>query len=876
MLKTTFAPTPFIGREDELAEIDHVLADPSCRLLTLVGPGGIGKTRLASEAAARQRDAFMDGVFFVALAPLTSADDVLAAVAEAMPFRAQTDGTALRTQFFAYLAERGALNALLVLDNFEHVLGAADLVAELLAAAPALKLLITSREALNLHGEWVRHIGGMGYPASTDDVAALADYSAVALFIDCARRIGFSIAEADLPSVAELCRLVEGTPLAIELAAGWLKALSPAEIAAEVRGNIDILASRSRNLPERHSSIRAVFEHSWRLLPQTEREAFLRLSCFRAGFTREAAAAVAGASLHRLAALVDKSMVYRSASGRYHVHELLRQYGTEQLAAAGLSTEVQCAHLGYYLDLLARLETGIKGRGQVAALDTIEAEFENIRGAWLAALQHGRHDLIEQAAESLHFFADMRGRYYDVVALFQRTLQAADYPYNRVRARLVRLIYLTDLSLAHGHQLEITSCPATARAHNDHAEAAFCLLVAGMMAFSSEDGPNDQGEVMFREAYELYRAQNDSFYQAEVLAWLACGLTPKTDNEAEQYLHKSLTLREAIGDRNGMAWIEHNLALRRRDMLDYADAEAHARRALSLMRETNSHKGLCEILPILAYLLLCRGAVDEAATLAQELRALAVRSDDLYAQSVALDLLAGLTCIVNGNMPTAARLAAQVDMLAEQMAEWCSIKVGLGRALVAALTGNSARAAYRGLFSYRLDDPAPACFCLVMEAVLLINEGKPVLALEYLTLAEAQAAQFNGWMRHWAALPQLHADLTHQLGTQAAQAARARGLSSDLGTTVQAVLGMRVTGTPAPHYPPDASVGSPAALIEPLSGRELEVLRLIAGGLSNRDIAEQLVLSVGTVKVHTRNIYSKLNVSSRTQAIALAARHQLL
>lgn len=875
MLNMTFAPTPFIGRDDELAEIDRVLNDPSCRLLTLVGPGGIGKTRLAFEVAARRRETFADGVFFVALAPLTSADDVLAAVAEALPFHAQTDGTALRTQFFNYLAEHRALNALLVLDNFEHVLGAADLVAELLAAAPALKLLITSREALKLRGEWVRHISGMRYPTGSEEVAALKDYSAVALFIDGARRIGIHISETDLPSVAELCRLVEGMPLAIELAVGWLKALSPADIAAEVRSNLDILASRSRNLPERHSSIRAVFEHSWRLLPQAEREAFLRLSCFRAGFTREAAAAVAGASLHQLAALVDKSMVYRSASGRYHVHELLRQYGTEQLAAAGLSHEAQCAHLGYYLDLLARLEADIKGRRQVAALDTIEAEFENIRGAWLAALQHGRHDLIEQAAESLHFFADMRGRYYDVVALFQHALQTNNHPYNRVRARLVRLIYLTDLSLARGHQLEITGCLATARAHNDHAEAAFCLLVAGMMAYSSEDGPNDQGDVMFKEAYALYRTLGDSFYQAEVLAWLACGLTPKTDNEAEQYLHQSLALREAIGDRNGMGWIEHNLALRRRDLLDYADAEAHARRALSLMRETGSHKGLCEILPILAYLLLCRGALDEAVTLAQELRALAIRSDDLYAQSVALDLLAGLTCIVNGNMPAAVQLAAQAEALAQQMAEWCSVKVGWGRALVAALTGDSAsaRAAYRGLLSHRLDDPAPACFCLVMEAMLLNNEGKPALALEYLTLAEAQAAPFNGWMRQWAALTQLHADLTHQLGAQAAHAARARGASRDLGMTLQTMLGMRMTGTPVPHNSLDASAD---ALIEPLSGRELEVLRLIASGLSNRDIAEQLVLSVGTVKVHTRNIYSKLNVSSRTQAIALATRHQLL
>nr|MCU0465656.1 AAA family ATPase [Anaerolineae bacterium] len=775
MMNTTFAPTPFIGRDDELIEIDRLLSDPTCRLLTLVGPGGIGKTRLASEAAARrQHDLFPDGVYVVSLAPLGDAGDVLAAVADVMPFRPQADGQDLRAQFLAYLAEKRGQRVLLVLDNFEHVLGAADLVADLLAASERLKILITSREALNLHGEWVRPVAGMGYPSGANDLTPLTDHSAVALFLDCARRAGADIAPEDLPSVAELCRLVEGTPLAVELAAGWLKALSPADIIREVRANVDILASRSRNLPERHSSIRAVFDHSWRLLSDAERGVFVRLSAFRGGFTREAAESVAGASLHGLAALVDKSMVYRAASGRYHVHELLRQYGIERLDSAGQVADVQRTHFTYYLRLLHRLESDIKGRGQVAALDSIEAEFENVRTAWQAALQHGRHDLIEQAAESLHFFADMRGRYYDVVALLQRTLQqATDQPYNRVRARLVRLIYLTDPSLAHGHHLEITGCLATARAHGDDAEAAFCLVVAGMMVFSSDSGPTEQGDAMFEEAYALYKRLGDTFYRAEVLAWLACGLTPKTQQNAERYLHESLALRASIGDRNGMAWVEHNLALHRRDALDYTGAEAHARRALALVRETGSQKGLRQMIPLLVGLLLFRGALDEATGLIHELRAAAVRSDDAYTLAVALDYLAGLASIAD-DLTTAASLSDQITALAgAQPGRWIGKKVTWGRALTACLTGDSAtaRATYRSLFPYRLDDPAPASLCLTMEAVILAGEGQPVAALEHLALAANQSPIFSGWMRHWPLLERLHADLTERLGADAARAA---------------------------------------------------------------------------------------------------------
>ena len=249
MRNLTLTPTPFIGRSQEIDEIGALLDDPSCRLLTLVGPGGIGKTRLAVEVASHKRDSFPGGLFFVPLAPLNRADDILTTIVEATPFRFQQDQRSPREQFFAFLREKHTQHLLLVMDNFEHLLEGVNIVSDILAVTTGLKILVTSREALNLQEEWVRQIAGLAYPSKTNG-KPLEDYSAVQLFLDRARRIrgDFDLAE-DSKSVVDICRLVEGMPLAIELAVGWLKTLRPAGIACEIQHNLDILATRSRNLP---------------------------------------------------------------------------------------------------------------------------------------------------------------------------------------------------------------------------------------------------------------------------------------------------------------------------------------------------------------------------------------------------------------------------------------------------------------------------------------------------------------------------------------------------------------------------------------------------------------------------------------------------
>ncbi|MBL8056747.1 MAG: AAA family ATPase, partial [Anaerolineales bacterium] len=321
-------PAPaFVGRERELAEIAARLAEPACRLLTLVGPGGVGKTRLARQAAAAHRDLYPDGAAFVPLAAAGGPEAILAAVAGALNFTFYGRERP-RQQVLDYLREK---RVLLVLDNFEHLTAHVDLVDDLLTAAPGLRLIVTSRERLRVPGEWLLEVDGLPFPAEAEAPDAEA-YGAVQLFLQTARRLYSRTTFTDeLPAIARLCRLVDGLPLAIEMAAAWVRALPAAEIARQVEQNLALFARPLPHMPERQHSVRAVFEQSWSLLSEAEQRVLRRLSVFRGGFQKEAAERVAAAPLALLLSLTDKSLVRRRPDGRFEMHELLRQYAGEKL-----------------------------------------------------------------------------------------------------------------------------------------------------------------------------------------------------------------------------------------------------------------------------------------------------------------------------------------------------------------------------------------------------------------------------------------------------------------------------------------------------------------------------------------------------------------
>jgi len=420
MLRLPQQTTPFIGRNEELHELAVLLAKPDCRLLTLAGPGGCGKTRLAIEAARLTAQYYADGVYFVTLQPVNAVDLVAPAIAEALNFtlRGREDP---RSQLLDYLRDK---RLLLVLDNFEHLLAAADFLPDILAAAPQVKLLVTSREIASLREEWLYPVGGLRYPRDGDK-ALVESYSAVQLFLDNVRRIrrDFSL-EDERVHVTRIVQAVEGMPLAIELAASWLKLLPCETIAAEIQRNINILETGLRNVPERHRSMRAVSDQSWQFLSEAEREVFARLAVFRGGFQREAAEQVARATLERLSALVDKSILKIQPDGRYQMHELLRQYAEEHLAqSTGGIAQAQAAHRVYYSHFLhARLNQLMGGR-QLEAIAEIRGELDNIRAAWQSAVDSLDLDAILRSAHALGRFYLMQGRFLEGAKTFEEIVQ---------------------------------------------------------------------------------------------------------------------------------------------------------------------------------------------------------------------------------------------------------------------------------------------------------------------------------------------------------------------------------------------------------------------------------------------------------------------
>jgi len=383
--------TPFVGREAELAALCQMLEDPHCRLITLIGPGGIGKTRLAAETGSIQRQRFADGVHFVSLASLNSPEFIIPAISEVLELSSFGPANPKR-QLLNHLQEK---DMLLVLDNIEHLLDGVNLLAEVLECARGVKLLVTSRELLNLRGEWVFEVHGLSTPPETlNDVE---DYNVVALFVALARRVrrGFVLTEKNQTEVARICRAVDGMPLGIELAAAWVQVLSCGEIADQIERNVDFLATTRRDMPERHRSLRAAFDYSWKLLSEKEQNVLRRLSVFRGGFQRDAAEYVAGASLALLSSLISKSLVLRTKTGRYDLHELVRQFAKARLETnfddsntgqdRSRIFETHRAHASYYLTLAEESGTQLFGMQQAAWKERLEQEHDNIRAAleWL-------------------------------------------------------------------------------------------------------------------------------------------------------------------------------------------------------------------------------------------------------------------------------------------------------------------------------------------------------------------------------------------------------------------------------------------------------------------------------------------------------------
>jgi predicted ATPase/DNA-binding SARP family transcriptional activator/predicted negative regulator of RcsB-dependent stress response len=565
-------PTPFVGRERELARIRQLLADPEHTLVTLVGPGGCGKTRLAMEAAGQRLADFPGGVYFVPLAPVKNAEFVVAAVEAAIQAPAASPGSEKsarsrdplerqQARLLDYLREK---RILLVVDNLEHLVGGLGLFSEILREAPGVKLLATSREQLHLTGETIVELEGLPFPAPDVATGRLRSFGAVQLFLQHARRLGsgFSPSVEDLKAVGAICRVLQGSPLGVELAASWVGTLSCEEISAEVASNLDFLTARRHDIPARHRSLRNVFDHSWRLLSPDEKRCFRRLALFRGEFSRAAALSVGGCSLPALAALADKSLLRRSDGGFLEIHESVRQYAEEKLRAAPREYEGTGERLGaFYLAHLANVEEALKSKRQKATLRELAREVANWRAAWLRAVAQRDIPRLTGAALSLFLFHDIGSRFEEGAQLFGRAADEIGEDEKPEHRRLAGM-----LRTAQGW---FVACGAPARGRElvgrgldlleplgqgrDLAFARVVGAIVGVWATQKETREK------LTDAISVFEEASDDWGSALALEALGFFLRNADPPTALRHARRSLLLRRRLGDEWGITLALHIL-----------------------------------------------------------------------------------------------------------------------------------------------------------------------------------------------------------------------------------------------------------------------------------------------------------------------------
>lgn len=614
--------TSFHGRAGELVRLQEALHDPGCRLLTLAGMGGMGKTRLA-QAVARQIVAsaptlFADGVYWVSLTAVASQDELLTALATTLSFRFNGPDTPLN-QLRNFLRHKSLL---LLLDNLEQLVDEAPLLSELLQAAPGLKLLVTSRERLNLYEEWVLSLAGLPFPADEGD--ELADFPAVQLFAQRARQHGmqFDLAR-EAAGVRQICRLVEGMPLGLELAAAWTQAFSCAEIADIIAQKQEALVLQQRNVPARHHSLQAAFDFSWQLLTPEEQGVLSGLAVFRGGFTRAAAEEVVQATPRLLANLVAKSLVRREGNGRYGLHEQLRQFAWNK---AAMVNQQQWAdrHLASFATFLQVRGMALKTALQQQALAEVAADLDNVRGAWETAVAHREIIYLHQMVDPLFHFFSKQGLHQEGFRTFSQaiaalpTSDAAPEP-ARLRAALLvrqgRCGELISREYSTPRQL-LSQGLDLARQHNMAEEMAQALFGLALLAVVAGDPA--AAEQHLEASLALCTAHQLPWVQAHVLNMLAwIHSRRKESHQAITLGQQGLALFRELDDVSGIAAALTTLGVIYSNLKEYAAAEKAYAEALERCRQSAHRVGESQALTGLFVVASQQGDTDKARVLAE-------------------------------------------------------------------------------------------------------------------------------------------------------------------------------------------------------------------------------------------------------------------
>ncbi len=813
---TTF--TSLVGREQDVAAIEAMLMRPEVRLLTLLGTGGIGKTRLALQVARRMRAFFADGVCFAGLASTSDASLIPLIIEETLGIRRSANQSIIKQVEF-FLRDK---QLLLILDNFEQVVTAAALIEDLLTACPLLKIVVTSRAVLHLRAEYEYPVAPLTLPDLKQSPAGedFVNSAAIALFVQRAQAVlpTFRLTQANAHTIGEICVQLDGLPLAIELAAARISLLPPRALLARLSRRFEVLTSGPRTLPARQQTLRNTLKWSYELLDANEQQLFRRLSVFVGGWTLEAAEALgnavdetqdAAALLNGMASLIDKSLVLQvekeGTEPRFEMLLTVREYGLDCLRECGEEEHIQRVHADYYLALAEEAEPHLKGAQQLLWLRRLDREQRNLRAAlgWLMA-----HEEVEMALRfcgALWWFWYTRG-YWSEGRRWLKAVLALPVTGERTAMRARALGAAGELAVYQGdgreaHRL-LTESVALLREVADERELVIPLARLGEALIWQ--GEPTAGVLLMQESIALCRKLGCTWELARVLlmlgyiAWLQGDL-----EQAVSLAQESLLLARELGDKHLIAYALNDLGYATWLQGDLVRATALAEEGLMLLRELGDKSLITLALETLGSIVLSQGDLERA-----------------------------IACFTEG-------LSVAQEQGNQTFIAWHLM--GLARG---AVKQNQLKRAARllGAAEVRYD---------------INKELNPNQRDDYeRTVGSVRA----------------------RLGEQAFTAAWAEGRTMTLEQILAATEPVSTSEPFLPAGPSPAIVKpSPApAYPDDLTAREVEVLRLVAQGLTNEQVAEQLMISPRTVNTHLTSIYGKIGVSSRSAATRYAVDRKLL